>query len=107
MTTGLLEGDPVGDTDAGTILKKLREAKRKLIDEQQKFSLLTQLQSKGLVTRDIMSFVSLQSNVRTYDRTPDKLTARRAMSAKINDSYNSIKSKQDRVKQLKTSYLEK
>ena len=105
MTTGLLKGDPTGDIDAENILDELREAKKKLIDEQHKFNLLTQLQSKGLVTRDIMSFVSQQSNVRTYERTPDRLTARRAMSAKINDSYNSIRSKQERFKQLKTSYL--
>ena len=96
---------PVGDNDADKLLNDLREAKMKLRKEQQKFDLLRNLQRKGLMTRDIMSFISQQSNARSFSKKPDKLTARRAMSAKINDAYNSIIIKKETVRNIKKACL--
>ena len=80
------QSDPEGDIYAGDMMMKLHKVQEQIIDEQETFSLLRDLQKEGLMTRDIMSFVNNQSNLRSFNKRPDKLTARRAMSAKITDS---------------------
>ena len=82
--------DPMSEINAGNMHAKLMDSYIKLSEEEERFKLLRSLQSKGLVTRDIMSFVSKQSQLRTFDRKPDHKTARRAMSAKITDSFKVV-----------------
>ena len=98
-------GAPNGDIDAGDIMNKLQRMQEQIIDEQETYNLLLNLQKEGLMTRDIMAFVNNQSNLRSFNKGPDKLTARRAMSAKITDSYNSLKHKQQERSMLRRACL--
>lgn len=86
--------------------EKLLDSCNRINDEQEKLNLLTTLQSKGLVTRDIMSFVVKQASIRTQNRWPDKLTARRAMSAKISDCYKALQWKRSHRKAIKNTCLD-
>ena len=105
MTTPATQCDPEGEIDAVGIREKLLDSCKKLKDEEQKLNLLTTLQSKGLVTRDIMSFVNKQASIRTYNKWPDNLTARRAMSAKISDSFKSLQRLRVQGKWTKNIYF--
>ena len=106
MTTQDSQCDPMSDIDAVNIREKLLEICNKIEEEKEKFELLKTLQSKGLITRDIMSFVIKQSKIRSHDRWPDKLTARRAMSAKISDSYKTLQIKRNQGRVIKNKCLE-
>ena len=105
LTTPATQCDPEGEIDAVGIREKLLDSCKKLKDEEQKLNLLTTLQSKGLVTRDIMSFVNKQASIRTYNKWPDNLTARRAMSAKISDSFKSLQRLRVQGKWTKNIYF--
>ena len=76
MTTMAPHCDPLSEIHAANMQEKLLDSCNRINDEQEKLNLLTTLQSKGLVTRDIMSFGVKQASIRTQNRWPDKLTAR-------------------------------
>ena len=78
--------DPVGEINAENMQEKLQEIHEKIVKESDRLQLLIDLRNKGLVTRDIMSFLQNQSNLRTFDKHIDKPTAIRAMNTKIKDA---------------------
>ena len=60
--------DPVGEINAENMQEKLREVQEKIIEGSDRLQLLTYLKKKGLVTRDIMSFLLNQSNLKTFSQ---------------------------------------
>ena len=60
--------DPVGEINAENMQEKLREVQEKIIEGSDRLQLLTDLRKKGLVTRDIMSFLLNQSNLKTFSQ---------------------------------------
>ena len=93
--------DPDGDIYAGNAFEKLQEIQHEICEEQERFDLLRKLQSKGIFTRDIMAFVKTQAGLRSVNRGPDEPTGKRAMSAKITDSFRTIKTKHEQRKNIK------
>ena len=105
MTTMGDQSDPMSEINAGNMHMKLMDCYVKISEEEERFKLLRSLQSKGLVTRDIMSFVKKQSQLRTFNKKPDRKTARRAMSAKITDSLRVLNHKRDLGRRTKAICL--
>ena len=105
MTTPVAQCDPVSDIDAVNMREKLLGSCKRIKEEEEKLNLLTTLQSKGLVTRDIMSFVNKQASIRTHNKWPDRLTGRRAMSAKISDTYKTLQWRKSQNRVIKNTCL--
>ena len=105
MTTLATQCDPMSDIDAVNMREKLLGICKGIKEEEEKLNLLTTLQSKGLVTRDIMSFVNKQASIRTHNKWPDRLTGRRAMSAKISDAHKTLQWRRSQNRLLKNTCL--
>ena len=105
MTTMGDQSDPMSEINAGNMHMKLMDCYIKITEEEERFKLLRSLQSKGLVTRDIMSFVTKQSQLRTFNKKPDRKTARRAMSVKITDSLRVLNHKRNLGRRTKAICL--
>ena len=65
--------------------KKLLEANISIMKNEERLKLLRHLMKGGLATRDIYSFTSKQARLRNGTKTPDNMTSKAAMIAKIND----------------------
>ena len=97
---------PEGENYA-ELYNKLRETYAKVIDEEEKLRLLKILRSKGLFTRDILSFIKNQTVLRSHDKELDLLTARRAMNTKIKDVTRTLNSKRESVATIRGDFLKK
>ena len=62
-------GETKGDYFARTAHEKLLDIQRIIVKDQSKVNLLLDLRKRGLCTRDIMSFVENQRNLRVVDKT--------------------------------------
>ena len=83
---------------------KLQEIQKKIAVEEERVRLLKNLQSKGLTTRDVASFINNQAKIRSVDKYPDRHTALAAMSAKIRDSNKALKMKRETRHNIKEEY---
>ena len=89
------------------ILKtKLEKAVHETIEEQNRLQLLNKLNKKGLCTRDVLSFVSNQVELRSEIKEFDNRTAREAMKSKIRDSRESLRAKHRKKSGIIKQYLE-
>ena len=91
----MIQKDPAGDNyysgDDGDLLNW---DFNRVMEEEERLDLLKTLNKEGLCTRDVMSFIINQADLRTSIKTPDKKTTRSAMFSKIMDSKESLKWKQ-------------
>ena len=73
------------NTYAGELEERLKQEHILVMDEEQRLSLLIGLKNKGLTTRDIMSFIKNQADLRSVLKGLDKATSNLAMNSKIQD----------------------
>ena len=80
--------DTPGPVDAfytGDNTDSLQEKIHKVLEEQERLQLLKNLNKQGLCTRDILSFVVNQADLRTINKELDSITTSDAMKTKIKD----------------------
>ena len=71
----MIGSDPVGAIYTGDKSDSLEEILHGIVDEQERLLLLQRLQARGLYTRDILSFIKNQAELRTTDKHLDHNTA--------------------------------
>ena len=92
MTTQL--ESPFDDDFTGDMCDVLKWDSDKVLEERERLGLLQALYKKGLATRDVLSFIENQADQRSTNKFIDAKTCKSAMRAKINDSKETLKSKQ-------------
>ena len=94
-------GDPIHtglNSELSEILFEISTAESRLW-------LLRNMISKNLVTRDVLSFVNKQANLRVVNKDLDQTTIKAAMNAKLVDTENSLQKLKLHLKSLKTTLL--
>lgn len=99
-------GETKGDYSARTAHEKLLGLQRIIIRDRSKVNLLLDLRERGLCTRDIMSFVENQRNLRVIDKTWDASTARQAMTTKIRDAKNVMKLREEQRNNIRKECID-
>ena len=97
---------PVGDILSGNNSDRLEEIIHGIFEEQERLHLLQELNRKGLCTRDILSFIVNQADLRTCLKEFDETTTREAMNSKISDCRGMLKLKQMEKAKTVAKYLE-
>ena len=97
---------PVGDISSGNNSDRLEEIIHGIFEEQERLHLLKELNKKGLCTRDILSFIVNQADLRTCLKSFDQATTREAMKSKISDCRGMLKLKQEEKARTVKKYLE-
>ena len=78
--------DAIGEAISGSIEERLEKVMHETLEEQDRLHLLKNLDKKGLATRDIISFISNQADLRRVNKNLDLPIASKAMKSKIKDS---------------------
>ena len=82
---------PVGDNYATDKSGELYKSYLKVADEKQRLLMLRTLHKRGICTRDVLSFIVNQAELRSVDKKLDKPLARVAMKSKVHDANLSLR----------------
>ena len=95
--------DPVDDIYSVDKSEKLFEDSSQVLDEEERLELLQSLKKKGLCTRDIMSFLKNQADLRVNNKALDMVISNCAMRSKVMDCRQTLTSKKKcRTKNIKS-----
>ena len=86
--------DPAGDTHSGDTCDDVEKILKDIVENKERLNLLHGLNKRGLCTRDILSFIVNQTELRSVNKHLDKSTAKRAMKSKIEDCKAALRVKQ-------------
>ena len=85
--------DALGEAISGSIEERLEKVVHETFEEQDRLHLLKNLDKNGLATRDIISFISNQADLRRVNKHLDLPIASKAMKSKIKDSQQTLEMK--------------
>ena len=91
--------------DAGRLRENIKELHGKIVEDEERLSLLKTLHEKGVCTRDIMAFIEQQGSKRLINKAWDFATASRAMNSKIRDAKKSLQVHRRQRASLKSQYF--
>ena len=97
----------VDDIYSGDINVELETACTEVLEQQDRLLLLKRLKSKGLCTRDVLSFMTNQADLRSVNKELDQGISSRAMKAKVADCIEVLISKKQRKSKAIKRYLSK